>query len=119
MVVNVLDPNQVKILQSLDSHGEVFARLIRVFESEVLLQLDELETQFKQKNFMACRYLIHSIKSSALNIGAQRLAQLAERLEDQLSSPIVNISYEGILELRDVFIYSSARLKGESSLGTE
>jgi diguanylate cyclase (GGDEF)-like protein len=65
-----------------ESIGEAFPKMIEVFLEDLPVYLDTLAKAIEESNAKALADAAHSIKGSARNFGAERLALMAKRLEE-------------------------------------
>lgn len=77
---DALDGNVFSELR--ESMGGAFSRLIEVFLEDIPLYLRSLEKAIAEGDGQALADLAHSVKGSARNLGANRLAAVCKQLED-------------------------------------
>lgn len=106
----LLNETQIKTIFEIDRTGELFTRLLGIFEFDMPNLILDLESNLKSAQFVNAKKISHSIKSSSLNMGAAELASIASNLEDSISQN--NIHQDGlVIELRKCFEYSVTELR--------
>ncbi|MDP2903490.1 MAG: EAL domain-containing protein [Methylovulum sp.] len=74
--------NQV-LKQLRDDIGNSFIKMVQVYLEDVPLQLQLIRQALQASDAVQLRELAHSLKGASRNLGAEKLAALAKRLEDQ------------------------------------
>ncbi len=77
-------PVQQDELEAKIPDREMRITLVELFLEQADHRLDDWRAKFDQGEITECHRLIHSLKGSALNVSAHRLAHMARRLELQL-----------------------------------
>lgn len=83
------------ILDSYLSHGgaDLVKDMIGFFQDTVPPRLDRLEKALDQKDWKDGKFVLHSLKNSFLNMGADPLAADCQKLEDEMANlPIESIA---------------------------
>lgn len=62
--------------------GESFLnQMIQIFLKDVPQRIDKIETALKNEQYETIEHMVHTIKSSAANLGANELASVAQSME--------------------------------------
>lgn len=69
------------VVEMVHDDAEVLDQLVDVFTAEVPARLDDLRAAVRAGDAAEAAWLAHRVRGSALNLGATRLAELAEGLE--------------------------------------
>lgn len=72
-----------KVLDRLDGDLELFNKLKILFLETAPKRIHDIVLAYKEKDFKKIEHQAHALKSGAYNIGAESLAQHAEKLEKQ------------------------------------
>lgn len=107
--MKLLNEDQIKIIFEIDSTGELFSRLLDIFEQDIPTYILDLESALKSNQLDNAKKISHSIKSSSLNIGAAELANRAHEFET--AGSINPQTFEQLIEFRDCFKYSVKELR--------
>jgi HPt (histidine-containing phosphotransfer) domain-containing protein len=59
-----------------------FTRLITVYFDDAILRIENLQQSLLSRDLSSLRKVAHSMKGSSSNIGAARLAELLQKMED-------------------------------------
>lgn len=68
-------------LEMLSGRADLLGRMDAIFIRDVPVDMEELQTFMKDRDWSEARRLAHSIKGSARTVGAQRAGSAAEQLE--------------------------------------
>lgn len=111
----LISENQIKTIFEIDRSGELFRRLLNIFETDMPHLILNLENALKREDFTNAKKISHSIKSSSLNMGATELANVAGNLEDSIG---MNKSHDPavIIEFQKCFQYTVTELRGYLNL---
>lgn len=106
----ILNENQIKTIFEIDRSGDLFRKLLGIFETDVASLILDLEIALKREDYLNAKKISHSIKSSSLNIGAAELSILAGECEDHFDmnknhDPLV------VVEFQKCFQYTVAELR--------
>lgn len=106
---------QVKTIFEIDHSGELFRKLLDIFETDIPLYILDLEKALKAEQFEIAKKLSHSIKSSSLNMGATELANVAGSFE---TSAELNSGHDPglILEFQTCYQKTVTELRGYLNL---
>ncbi|MES2767703.1 MAG: Hpt domain-containing protein [Bdellovibrionota bacterium] len=109
--MRLISENQIKTIFEIDRSGELFRRLLNIFETDILNLILDLDSALKREDFLNAKKISHSIRSSSLNMGAAELAIMAGNFED--STPM-NKNYDSalIIEFQKCFQYTITELRG-------
>lgn len=83
-IIEDAPPVNMEELEAKIGDPEMRQTLIELFVEQAPARLNEWQKAFKAGDLQAAHRIIHSMKGSALNMSAHRLAQKARRLEMQL-----------------------------------
>jgi len=96
---SVLDHSMIEELRGLDDgQGAVLAQLVQLFVGGAPERLAAMQAALAQGDFEQLSRHAHSLKSSAANLGAARMAACCQRLEDAGRSPAGREQAAGDLE---------------------
>lgn len=112
--MSLLNENQIKTIFEIDRSGELYSRLLSIFETDIPKLISDLESALKSEDYVNAKKISHSIKSSSLNMGATELSILAGELEN--SEQNLKYDFEAVMELRKCFDYTVIELKGNLNL---
>ena len=114
-LADVIDPATLASLRSLSDSEEdnVLGDLVGLFLRDMPAKLDQIETAAAQSRPVSLRECAHSLKGSASNLGARRLAGLCARLENLARGPSLAEATQSIPELREEFQRVCAALRSE------
>jgi HPt (histidine-containing phosphotransfer) domain-containing protein len=93
--------------------------LLRMFSEQTPLRFQEWEQAYRNGRIAEAHRIMHSIKGSALNISAQRLAKYARRLEMQLKNNNTEDAEELSSRVRDELDEAVSIIKNYLSNGQE
>jgi HPt (histidine-containing phosphotransfer) domain-containing protein len=110
----MIDENQIKTIFEIDRSGELFRRLLAIFENDIPKMIIDLEHCLKEQDFDNAKKISHSIKSSALNMGARELAKMAADVET--SDLYKNHDTSVVMDFKKCFEYSVTELRGYLNL---
>ena len=113
--MKIICENQIKTIFEIDRSGELFRRLLNIFEIDIPLLVLDLESALKRQDFSNAKKISHSIKSSSLNMGAAELATVAGELEINLDSN-KNLEIVDTVKIKKCFQYTVAELRGHLNL---
>lgn len=86
-----VDPTKIETMMSYDPSQELFKELVKIFNVEMKDKLVLIKKEFEARNFQELAKLAHRIRSTSLNLGTTRLAEIFKRLEylspEQNASP--------------------------------
>ena len=92
--------------------GEIFNELLATYFDQSQAYLDELADAYNEKNFQTLERVFHSMGSSSLSMGAQKLSELARSLEKKSTEEAELITLDEINTLKDEYILVEKALKG-------
>jgi PAS domain S-box-containing protein len=95
----------LEVIQQLQKFGgpEMVFNTLKEFETEVLDQLKDCSKALKQQEYDLINKHLHTIKGSAGTIGVERVANLAESLENALKNGDYSEIKQGLKELNTTF----------------
>lgn len=110
----IVSETQIKTIFEIDRTGELFRRLLAIFETDIAKHLLDLEDAFQKEDYNNAKKISHSIKSSSLNMGATDLAIAAAEIEngDLYNSHDLTL----VMDLKKCFEYSVTELRGYLNL---
>ena len=73
--------DQDALLIRLEGKGDLVLKLLSLFDTAVMKNMDDLEKGAAERNCEQLRKAAHAIRGAAANIGAMRICNAAERLE--------------------------------------
>ncbi len=76
-----VDQTKIDTMRSYDVSGELLQELIKIFNVEMQDKLVLIKKEFEARNFDELSKLAHRIRSTSLNLGTIRLAEIFKRLE--------------------------------------
>jgi len=76
-----VDPTKIETMLSYDPSHELIKELVKIFNVEVPDKLTLIKKEFEARNFEELGKLSHRIRSTSLNLGTTRLAEIFKRLE--------------------------------------
>lgn len=76
-----VDPTKIETMLSYDPSQELFKELVKIFNVEMKDKLILIKKEFEARNFEELGKLAHRIRSTSLNLGTTRLAEIFKRLE--------------------------------------
>jgi HPt (histidine-containing phosphotransfer) domain-containing protein len=77
----LISESQIKTIFEIDHTGELFRKLLDIFETDIPMHILDLETALKSEQYANAKKISHSIKSSSLNMGATELVDAAANFE--------------------------------------
>lgn len=112
----LLSENQIKVIFEIDHTGELFRKLLDIFETDIPPHIIDLETALKAEQYENAKKISHSIKSSSLNMGATELANMVSNSE---ASTGLKNGYDQafIAELKKCFERTTMELKSYLNFG--
>jgi HPt (histidine-containing phosphotransfer) domain-containing protein len=113
-IMEIINDNQIKTIFEIDRTGELFRRLLVIFETDIPKLLTDLEKAIQTEDHNNAKKISHSIRSSSLNMGATELAAIAGKLE---KSDMYNHNDPSvIMDFRKCFEYTVTELRGYLNL---
>lgn len=111
----LISENQIKTIFEIDHSGELFRKLLDIFETDIPRFILDLESALKAEQYEIAKKISHSIKSSSLNMGATELANIAGSFE---TSADLNKAYNPnlIIEFQKCFQLTVTELRGYLNL---
>lgn len=108
--MTILNENQIKTIFEIDRSGDLFRKLVAIFEIDVAQLILDLESALKREDYMNAKKISHSIKSSSLNMGAAELSIMAGDCEKHFD---VNKNHDPavIIEFQKCFQYTVVELR--------
>lgn len=79
----IVDQTKIDTMMSYDPSQELFKELVKIFNVEMKDKLVLIRKEFEARNFDELGKLAHRIRSTSLNLGTTRLAEIFKRLEYQ------------------------------------
>ncbi len=76
-----VDPVKIETMLSYDPSKKLLQELVRIFNVEVPEKISLMKKEFDEKNYGELSKIAHRIRSTSLNLGTTRLAELFKRLE--------------------------------------
>lgn len=76
-----LDPVKIETIVSYDSSKQLLEELIGIFDTEMVDKINLIKQEFTHGNIEEMGKLAHRIRSTSLNLGATRLAEIFKRIE--------------------------------------
>ena len=83
--------------------GDIFNELLGTYFSQSHAYLNELNDAYARKDFQTLERVFHSMGSSGLSIGAERLSRLARRLEKKSAEETDLITINEINAVKDEY----------------
>lgn len=74
-------PNLARLRELMGGDAEMAGRFVDLFREEAPRQLDELQNQLEQEEWIALSNTAHALKSQCRYLGLSELAALAEVIE--------------------------------------
>ena len=106
-------PVNLEILSALRAAmGDVFNELLATYFDQSQAYLNELNDAYDEKNFQTLERIFHSMGSSGLSMGAQKLSDIARNLEKKSTEDASLITMDEINVLKAEFIQVEKILKG-------
>lgn len=107
----LLSESQIKVIFEIDHTGELFRKLLDIFETDIPPHIADLDTALKAEQCENAKKISHSIKSSSLNMGAAELASVVSNFE---ASANLRNGYDpaSIVELQKCFQRTVTELRG-------
>lgn len=109
---HVIDESVLKRIRQLEekSGKQIFSELIHIFTQDSKSAMEQMRSFWAHENYEAMSKVAHNLKSSAANLGALRLRELAERIErakndsheDQIALLLESLEKELKLVLEDL-----------------
>lgn len=114
----IINENQIKTIFEIDRSGELFRKLLEIFESDIAQLILDLESALKREDYLNAKKISHSIKSSSLNMGAAELSMMASECEKYFD---MNKNHDSsvVVEFQKCFQYSVTDLRGFLNLCKE
>jgi HPt (histidine-containing phosphotransfer) domain-containing protein len=112
VAINSSDINQKQIeeIMRVDPTGELCQKLLTIFEAEIPQLLQTLSKSIEENKLFTAAQIVHSIRSSSLNIGAQKLADQCLSLEKDFTENKTH-SEDVMIVLQQNFDYTVSMLK--------
>jgi HPt (histidine-containing phosphotransfer) domain-containing protein len=76
-----VDQTKIDTMLSYDPSKQLLKELVKIFNVEVPDKMNLIKNEFTAKNFPELSKLAHRIRSTSLNLGTTRLAEIFKRLE--------------------------------------
>ncbi len=113
--MELISEKQIKIIFEIDRSGDLFRRLVDIFETDIPNLILDLDNALKGEDFSNAKKISHSIRSSSLNMGATELATMVGNFEDSIE---VSKSCDPVLiiEFKKCFQYTITELRGYLNL---
>ncbi|MGQ9804615.1 MAG: PAS domain S-box protein [Chlorobiales bacterium] len=114
----LLDPNAIQILSELSEQTgrNLISEIIDLFFEHAPVQLKRLSDAISEQNFKQASMTAHRLKGASLNVGAKRVAELCQSLEDAAQNNILLL--DAWEELQSVFPETLRLLKSEAFANT-
>lgn len=111
---SLLDPNAIQILSELSEQTgrNLISEVFDLFFEHAPVQLQRLSDAISEQNFKQVSMTAHRLKGAALNVGAKRVAELCQSLEDANQNNILLL--DAWEELQSVFPETLRLLKSEA-----
>ncbi len=107
-----VDQAKIEMMLAYDPSQELLKELVKIFNVEVKDKIQLIKKEFEARHFDELSKLAHRIRSTSLNLGTTRLAEIFKRLEylspeqHTLSSEIQFL----IVAAEKEFIFASEKL---------
>ena len=88
-----------------------FNRLVTTYFDDVNLRLEALQQALVKHDLDELRKVAHSFKGSSSNMGAPRLADLLQRMEDMAKQGSLNNENVLLQQIRDEYQFVNTELK--------
>jgi two-component system sensor histidine kinase RpfC len=105
-----VDPKALENLKALGKGSDFFERVIRDFITDSEQLLAELDRASVNGDHQAMRQSAHALRSSAANVGAQRIPELCAAIHDLDDKDAAGSGVELVRELKDEFTRVRAEL---------
>ena len=92
--------------------GDIFNELLATYFDQSRAYLDELDDAYNEKNFQTLERVFHSMGSSSMSMGAQKLSELARSLEKKSTAEAGLITLDEINALKEEYLLVEKVLKG-------
>ena len=92
--------------------GDIFNELLATYFDQSQAYLGELNDAYNEKNLPTLERVFHSMGSSSLSMGAQKLSELARSLEQKSTEAAELITRDEINALKEEYILVEKALKG-------
>jgi hypothetical protein len=76
-----VEPTKIVTILSYDPSQELFIELVKIFNIEMKDKIILIKKEFEARNFEELGKFAHRIRSTSLNLGTIRLAEIFKRLE--------------------------------------
>jgi len=84
MEKQVIDQKTVKQLEHL--LGDNFHVLVATFEEDAIAKVSSVRHNYEKNHLAELSRVIHSLKGASLNMGAQEMASLCQRIETDIKN---------------------------------
>ncbi|NPA90356.1 MAG: Hpt domain-containing protein [Chloroflexi bacterium] len=83
--------------------GEIIEEIVTLFLRSAPRMMEEMEQALEQGNLKELRRLAHSLKANSATVGAHRMANLCQRLEDAAEVGQVEEAAQLLAQVREEF----------------
>ncbi|MDX9757800.1 MAG: response regulator [Bacteroidota bacterium] len=118
---DLLDRETVEMLQSLsgDSETSILAELLTILETQTPALVDEMTAALDRGDQAVVRRCAHTIKGSALNLGARALAEVCQRMEHAAEHGELQRIPALLTVMQRRFEQSMVALRSDAGMNTE
>ncbi len=67
---------------------EDIRRIVKIFISESIVQMDDLQNEIGVENYQKVRRIVHSLKGSSVSVGGRKFSELCQYLENRSNEEI-------------------------------
>lgn len=120
-IEDLLDRETIEMLRSLVGDGttDILSELLTILETQTPVLVAEMTAAMDTGDHVVVRRCAHTIKGSALNLGARALAEVCQRMESAAESGELHRIPELLTVMQRVFGQSAAALRSESFRNTD
>ncbi|MFA6233867.1 MAG: response regulator [Bacteroidota bacterium] len=113
---DLLDAETLEMLLSIsdDSGTDIFAELLSILEAQTPELIQQLITALEGGDEIAIRRIAHTLKGSALNLGARAVAEVCQRMENAAEHGELNKIPELLAVMQHVYEQSLSALHDAS-----
>jgi HPt (histidine-containing phosphotransfer) domain-containing protein len=95
--------NKAAALERVDGDVELYDEIVQVFVDDAPVQLNKLKDALEEPNIEVVHRQAHSLKSSAANIGAEAMSEVAYKMEKSALSESLEVLKSMFAELQEAF----------------
>lgn len=80
----VINPERIVEIRGFDASGALFEQLVEIYKGETNDRIPELVASLEKNDLQRAAFVVHRFKSTLLNLGAVRAAEVARILETEI-----------------------------------